>query len=82
MLMMCLAMVVLLGATLDRMSMALVVNQPVHFEKGTLWWKENMALVLVLAIEAFIFFVIPVLPSWCRSRPLRLTSWLQLLHWH
>ena len=48
--------IVLLAVTLDRMSKAWVVKQPVHFEKGTPWWKKN--LTLVLAVCAFVFFVI------------------------
>jgi glycine betaine/proline transport system permease protein len=48
--------IVLLAVTLDRMSKAWVVKQPVHFEKGTPWWKKN--LTLVLAVSAFVFFVI------------------------
>ena len=48
--------IVLLAVTLDRMSKAWVVKQPEHFEKGTPWWKKH--LTFVLAIAAFVFFVI------------------------
>lgn len=48
--------IVLLAVTLDRMSKAWVVKQPAHFEKGTPWWKRHV--MLLLAIAAFIFFVI------------------------
>jgi glycine betaine/proline transport system permease protein len=48
--------IVLLAVTLDRMSKAWVVKQPAHFEKGTPWWKRHV--MLLLAIAAFVFFII------------------------
>jgi len=48
--------IVLLAVTLDRMSKAWVVKQPAHFEKGTPWWKRHV--MLLLAIAAFIFFIL------------------------
>lgn len=46
--------IVLLAILLDRMSKAWVVKQPGHFEKGTPWWKQN--LVLVLSVAVFVGF--------------------------
>jgi len=42
--------IVLIAVTLDRMSKAWVQKQPVHFERGTPWWKRNLALVLSVAV--------------------------------
>ena len=47
--------IVLVAVTLDRLSKAWVVKQPVHHEKGTPWWRRN--LMLVLAVGAFLFFL-------------------------
>ena len=48
--------IVLLAVMLDRMSKAWVVKQPLHFEKGTPWWKRH--LTLCLAVGAFVFFIL------------------------
>ncbi len=48
--------IVLLAVTLDRMSKAWVVKQPVHFEKGTPWLTRHK--YLVMAIGAFVLFTI------------------------
>jgi glycine betaine/proline transport system permease protein len=48
--------IVLLAVTLDRMSKAWVVKQPEHFERGTPWWKRHV--MLLLAVAAFVFFII------------------------
>ena len=48
--------IVLLAVTLDRMSKAWVAKQPEHFEKGTPWWRRHLA--LLLAVGAFIFFIL------------------------
>lgn len=48
--------IVLLAVMLDRMSKAWVVKQPVHFEKGTPWWKRH--LTLCLAVGAFVVFTL------------------------
>ena len=42
--------IVLLAVTLDRMSKAWVVKQPVHFEKGTSWVSRHKTLVLAVAV--------------------------------
>lgn len=48
--------IVLLAVTLDRLSKAWVVKQPVHFEKGTSWVNRHK--FLVLSIAAFVGCVI------------------------
>lgn len=48
--------IVLLAVTLDRMSKAWVVKQPVHFEKATPWWKRHF--MLLLGVGLFVFFII------------------------
>lgn len=48
--------IVLIAVTLDRCSKAWVVRQPVHFERGTPWWKRN--LVLLAGMAAFVFFIL------------------------
>lgn len=48
--------IVLLAVTLDRMSKAWVAKQPVHFEKGTPWWKRHF--MLVLATGLFVGFIL------------------------
>lgn len=48
--------IVLLAVTLDRMSKAWVVKQPVHFDKGTPWWiRHRMSL---LALGVFVGFLL------------------------
>jgi len=37
--------IVLLAVTLDTLSKAWVVKQPVHFEKGTSWWQQHLIAV-------------------------------------
>ncbi len=44
--------IVLLAVMLDRMSKAWVVKQPVHFERGTPFWKRHQ--MLLLGIAAFV----------------------------
>ncbi|MGI9482826.1 MAG: ABC transporter permease [Hyphomicrobiales bacterium] len=44
--------IVLLAITLDRMSKAWVVKQPVHFERGTPWWQRHFFLLLGIGIFA------------------------------
>ncbi|WP_299288721.1 ABC transporter permease subunit [uncultured Tateyamaria sp.] len=48
--------IVLLAVTLDRMSKAWVVKQPVHFERGTPWWRKHI--VLLTGIGVFVFFCV------------------------
>jgi glycine betaine/proline transport system permease protein len=48
--------IVLLAITLDRLSKAWVVKQPVHFEKGAPWWSRHKAALSVLA--AFVGFYV------------------------
>lgn len=54
--------IVLIAITLDRLSKAWVVKQPVHFDKGTPWWKRHFALVVGLALAGFFMIV-----SWLTS---------------
>ncbi|MCC0064424.1 MAG: ABC transporter permease subunit [Defluviimonas sp.] len=44
--------IVLIAVTLDRISKAWVVKQPVHFERGTPWWERNR--LLLIALGAFV----------------------------
>lgn len=48
--------IVLLAVMLDRLSKAWVVKQPVHFERGTPYWKRHQ--MLLLGIGLFIFFTL------------------------
>ena len=48
--------IVLLAIMLDRCTKVWVVKQPVHFEKGTPWWKRNA--FLLTGIGAFVFFIV------------------------
>ncbi|WP_282063170.1 ABC transporter permease [Roseobacter litoralis] len=48
--------IVLLAVMLDRMSKAWVAKQPVHFEKGTPWWKRH--LIALIGVGLFVFFII------------------------
>ncbi|MEM1264579.1 MAG: ABC transporter permease subunit [Pseudomonadota bacterium] len=48
--------VVLLAVMLDRLSKAWVVKQPVHFEKGTPWWRRNA--FLLAGLGAFTLFYV------------------------
>ena len=54
--------IVLLAVTLDRMSKAWVVKQPVHFEKGTSWVKRHKTLVKALAIFTGFVVLAQVVP--------------------
>lgn len=48
--------IVLLAITLDRLSKAWVVKQPVHFEKGTSWFVRHK--FIVMSFVAFVGFII------------------------
>ncbi|WP_281995956.1 ABC transporter permease [Ruegeria faecimaris] len=48
--------IVLLAVTLDRMSKAWVVKQPVHFERGTPWWKRHQ--ISLVALGLFVGFTL------------------------
>ncbi|HEY9038922.1 MAG TPA: ABC transporter permease subunit [Roseovarius sp.] len=48
--------IVLIAVMLDRMSKAWVLKQPVHFVRGTPWWKQHI--LLLTGIGAFVFFCI------------------------
>jgi glycine betaine/proline transport system permease protein len=48
--------IVLIAVTLDRLSKAWVVKQPVHFERGTPWWQRNR--VLLAGIGLFLGLII------------------------
>ena len=54
--------IVLLAVTLDRMSKAWVVKQPVHFEKGTSWVNRHKTLVKALAIFTGFVVLAQVVP--------------------
>ncbi|WP_420863897.1 ABC transporter permease [Algirhabdus cladophorae] len=74
--------IVLLAVTLDRLSKAWVVKQPVHFEKGTPWWKQHLFLVLGLA--AFVVFmalaqVFPILDEVGRKQSLSMGKEIDVL---
>jgi glycine betaine/proline transport system permease protein len=55
--------IVLLAVTLDRMSKAWVVKQPVHFEKGSPWWRKNMTLVMVVGAGIFFSLLSKIIPE-------------------
>ncbi|MEM9099238.1 MAG: ABC transporter permease subunit [Pseudomonadota bacterium] len=44
--------IVLVAVMLDRLSKAWVLKQPVHFEKGTPWWRRHIFLLSGLALFA------------------------------
>ncbi|WP_226689130.1 ABC transporter permease [Ruegeria arenilitoris] len=48
--------IVLLAVTLDRISKAWVVKQPVHFERNTPWWKRHQ--ISLVALGLFIGFIL------------------------
>ncbi len=48
--------IVLVAVVLDRLTKAWVLKQPVHFERGTPWWKRNLPLLSTLGL--FVVFVI------------------------
>lgn len=48
--------IVLLAITLDRLSKAWVVRQPVHFERGTPWWQRHV--FLLAGCSAFVLFYV------------------------
>lgn len=48
--------IVLLAVTLDRMSKEWVIKQPVHFGRGTPWWRKHI--VLLSGFGVFVFFCI------------------------
>jgi glycine betaine/proline transport system permease protein len=54
--------IVLLAVTLDRLSKAWVVKQPVHFEKGTSWVQRHKTLVLAFAVFVGFTLLAQVLP--------------------
>ena len=54
--------IVLLAVTLDRMSKAWVVKQPVHFEKGTSWVNRHKTLVVAIAVFIGFTLLSMVLP--------------------
>ncbi|WP_170476515.1 ABC transporter permease [Ruegeria arenilitoris] len=49
--------IVLFAIMLDRLSKAWVVKQPIHFEKGTPWWKQHAYLLIGLAVFSFFCIV-------------------------
>ncbi len=69
--------IVLLAVTLDRLSKALVVKQPEHFEKGTPWWIRHQA--WLVAGGVFVFFtalgrMVPFFNEVSRSQSLSVGS--------
>lgn len=48
--------IVLVAVMLDRLSKAWALKQPVHFEKGTPWWKRHFYLLLALGL--FLLFLV------------------------
>ena len=69
--------IVLLAVTLDRISKAWVVKQPVHFARGTPWWKRNrLFLIGVAAFAGLLVFAqaAPLLDQIDREHELSLGS--------
>ena len=65
--------IVLLAVMLDRMSKAWVLKQPVHFERGTPWWKRHI--YLLAAMVVFVLFlviaqIVPILSEVTRTQSL------------
>ncbi|MBB3995558.1 glycine betaine/proline transport system permease protein [Sulfitobacter undariae] len=54
--------IVLLAVTLDRMSKAWVIKQPVHFEKGTSWLNRHKTLVLAVCLFVGFTLLSKVIP--------------------
>ncbi len=54
--------IVLIAITLDRLSKAWVVKQPVHFERGTPWWRRNIYLLFAIGLFALFWAVSTVFP--------------------
>jgi glycine betaine/proline transport system permease protein len=54
--------IVLIAITLDRLSKAWVVQQPVHFEKGTPWWRQHFYLVTAVAVFAALTLLAMLVP--------------------
>lgn len=47
--------IVLLAVTLDRLSKAWVTKQPVHFPKGTPWWKKQFNVLLAVGVVIVVY---------------------------
>ncbi len=54
--------IVLLAVTLDTLSKAWVVKQPVHFEKNTPWWRRHLFLLIGLAAFAIFYALAQMIP--------------------
>ena len=54
--------IVLLAATLDRLSKAWVVKQPKHFAKGTPWWQRHQAWLICLGVFVFFMLMAQIFP--------------------
>ncbi len=54
--------IVLVAVTLDRISKAWVIKQPVHFERGTPWWERNRLFLIGLAAFAGCILLAQVVP--------------------
>lgn len=54
--------IVLIAVTLDRMSKAWALKQPVHFEKDVHWWRRNVFLVLAVAAAALFLLLSQIFP--------------------
>lgn len=54
--------IVLFAVMLDRMSKAWVVKQPVHFEKGTPWWRRNIYLLMGLGLFVLFYLLAQAQP--------------------
>lgn len=69
--------IVLLAVTLDRLTKAWVVRQPIHFEKGTLWWQRNKLLLIGVAAFAGFYALsqyVPILNEVGRRQSLSMGS--------
>ena len=54
--------IVLLAVVLDRMSKAWALKQPVHFEKGTPWWRRHLTLLIAAGLFLSCLALSQVLP--------------------
>lgn len=71
--------IVLIAVTLDRMSKAWVVKQPVHYERGTSWFIRHR--FFLFGVAAFVAFTllshfIPVLAEVKRGQDLSVGKWI------
>lgn len=74
--------IVLIAVVLDRLSKAWVVKQPVHFERGTPWWRRNIFLLSVVGVFAFFMVLsqfVPILNEVGRRQALSMGKEIDVL---